>query len=74
LSRKRKKIKENRKKGKTVSIYIFYIWSLEIQVVSVFFLFASDIEIPRCQYKNTPENYNILKEIESHALSILPFN
>lgn len=57
-----------------MSIYIFYIWSLEIQVVSVLFVFASDIEISRCQYKNILENYSILKEIESHALSILPFN
>lgn len=57
-----------------MSIYIFYIWSLKIQVVSVLLLFASDIEISRCQYKNILENYKVLNEIENHGLSILLFN
>lgn len=43
-------------------------------MVSVLFLFASDIEISRWRYENILESYNIFKEIASHALSILSFN
>lgn len=70
---KKKKSKKAGSKAKIVSIYI-YIWSLKIQVVSVLLLFTSEIEISRCQYKNILESCNTLKEIESHAPSILLFN
>lgn len=66
--------KKSKKTGSKAKLHIYiYMWSLEIQVVCVLFLFVSDIEISRCPYKNIFKNYNLLKEIESHALSIVLF-